>query len=73
MNDSADRAKTDTPYRQAQDNPIAASMEGLTSLSDWAEFSSLIRKLDVEYAETMAAPLAAALQARADKPKSAGS
>ena len=31
--------------------------QGLTSLSDWAEFSSLIRKLDEEYAETVAAPL----------------
>jgi len=66
---SADRAIPSTPPRQTEDNPIDASMEGLTSLSDWAEFSSLIRKLDAEYAETLAAPLAAALRARVDKPK----
>jgi hypothetical protein len=36
---------------------MSALTQGLASLSEWAEFSALIQKLDDEYAETLAAPL----------------
>ena len=57
MNDAAENATPGTQPRQDETEFMRTISQGLTSLSDWAEFSSLIRKLDEEYAETVAAPL----------------
>ena len=57
MSDSADRA---TPVEKAKPEETKDNegvTQGPTSLSDWAEFGTLIRKLDDEYAEALAGPL----------------
>ena len=68
MSDSADRAKPVEQAKPEESESNQAIMQGLTSLSDWAEFGSLIRKLDEEYAETLAGPLPPPLE----KPKTTG-
>lgn len=42
--------------QQADDSSKNAKQKGLTSSSDWAEFSHLLQKLDNEYSETLASP-----------------
>jgi hypothetical protein len=57
MNDAAENATPGTQPSQDETERMRAITQGLSSLSDWAEFSSLIRKLDEEYVQTLAAPL----------------
>jgi hypothetical protein len=53
MNDSEESVETGAGTHQNMRVPADANTLGLTSLSDWAEFSFLIQKLDGEYAETL--------------------
>ena len=53
MNDSKKNVKTGAETNQNAGTPVHANTRGLTSLSEWAEFSFLIQKLDGEYAETL--------------------
>jgi hypothetical protein len=58
MNDSADNSTPRPKPKQREADLSETIKRDVTSLSEWAEFSLLIQRLDDEYAETVAAPLA---------------
>jgi hypothetical protein len=53
MNDSKEKVEIGAETNQPMCLPFDTNTPGLTSLSEWAEFSSLIQKLDGEYAEAL--------------------
>lgn len=60
MNDSEENAMPGAEQIPNKNVRVDANRQGITSLSEWAEFSYLIQKLDGEYAETLDYPLESA-------------
>jgi hypothetical protein len=56
MIDSEENKVTGAEPKPNVFEPTSETMQGMKSLSEWAEFSFLIHKLDGDYAETMDIP-----------------
>ena len=61
MNDSEANEMPGAKHKPNSSVRVDANKPGIASLSEWAEFSFLIQKLDGEYAETLDYPLESAL------------
>jgi hypothetical protein len=70
MNDSDENVAQVKQQKPEADAPPKVSTQGITSLSEWAEFSYLIQKLDGEYADTFGVPLDAPDGFSLEAPKS---
>jgi len=57
MNDRKENVSTGGVANQHKRSRVDADVQGLASLSEWAEFSFLIQKLDGEYASFLDDPL----------------